>query len=262
MEAGSPGAVGSLSGLDRAGGAVFTPDPSGQGVHRLVLPAAQGEATLTAPARIDAGALVRSAVDSALLLGKGPLNGAVVLDARSWRLGLSQLSDIQASLASQQLELVALTSGHPHTHVAAAGLGLASHWPHRPSEENSSASEAADNTSEAALLVHRGTLRSGDHLQADGTVLLLGDVNPGARISAGGHVLVWGRLRGIAHAGCTGNGDARIVALQLRPLQLRIATAVARGPEGLPPAGLAEEARIVDGAIQIDPAQPTWLLSG
>jgi septum site-determining protein MinC len=112
------------------------------------------------------------------------------------------------------------------------------------------------------MLVHRGTLRSGDHLQADGTVLLLGDVNPGARISAGGHVLVWGRLRGIAHAGCTGNGDARIVALQLRPLQLRIAAAVARGPEGSPPTGLAEEARIVDGAIQIDPAQPTWPLSG
>jgi len=112
------------------------------------------------------------------------------------------------------------------------------------------------------LVVHQGTLRSGDHLQVEGTVLLLGDVNPGARISAGGHVLVWGRLRGIAHAGCHGDNTARIVALQLRPLQLRIATAVARGPEGLPPEGLAEEARIVNGAIQIDPAQPSWPLSG
>lgn len=201
--------------------------------------------------------MVSRAVDSASLLGDARLQGAVVLDARSWRLGLSQLSEIQTILASRQLELVALASSHPHTHVAAAGLGLESHWPHPPCDANGSASPG-----DSTLLVHRGTLRSGDHLQADGTVLLLGDVNPGARISAGGHVLVWGRLRGIAHAGCTGNSDARIVALQLRPLQLRIAAAVARGPEGLPPAGLAEEARIVDGAIQIDPTQPIWPLSG
>ena len=126
-------------------------------------------------------------------------------------------------------------------------------------EEN----DAADGQNrEVNPVGHQGTLRSGDHLQVEGTVLLLGDVNPGARISAGGHVLVWGRLRGIAHAGCHGDNTARIVALQLRPLQLRIATAVARGPEGLPPEGLAEEARIVDGAIQIDPAQPSWPLSG
>lgn len=261
MDAGSPG------GMEPAGGAVFTADRSGQGAHRLVLPAPQGDSALATPALSGAANLVRSAVESAALLADGPLQGTVVLDARSWRLGLSQLSEIQATLASRQLQLVALTSGHPHTHVAAAGLGLESHWPHPPGDGNDSisngaASDAPATASEAGLLVHQGTLRSGDHLQADGTVLLLGDVNPGARISAGGHVLVWGRLRGIAHAGCTGNSEARIVALQLRPLQLRIAAAVARGPEGLPPAGLAEEARIVDGAIQIDPAQPTWPLSG
>jgi septum site-determining protein MinC len=89
-------------------------------------------------------------------------------------------------------------------------------------------------------------------------VLLLGDVNPGARISAAGHVLVWGRLRGIAHAGVSGNREARIVALQLRPLQLRIADVVARGPEGLPPPGLAEQALLVEGEIRIDPAAPDF----
>ena len=261
MDAGSPGGIGS------PGGAVFTADRSGQGAHRLVLPAPQGDASLSGPALVDIASLVRHAVDSAALLAASPVQGAVVLDARSWRLGLSQLSEVQATLANRHLELVALVSSHPHTHVAAAGLGLESHWPHPPGDRNDSigndsATDAPASASEAGLLVHRGTLRSGDHLQADGTVLLLGDVNPGARISAGGHVLVWGRLRGIAHAGCTGNSEARIVALQLRPLQLRIAAAVARGPEGLPPAGLAEEARIVDGAIQIDPAQPTWPLSG
>ena len=105
------------------------------------------------------------------------------------------------------------------------------------------------------LLFHQGTLRSGDHLSAEGDVLLLGDVNPGARISAGGDVMVWGRLRGIAHAGQDGDTKAKIVALQLRPLQLRIAAAVARGPEDQPHPGLAEEARLEAGTIMIEPAR-------
>jgi septum site-determining protein MinC len=137
--------------------------------------------------------------------------------------------------------------------VAAASLGLEiDPGPPQPIAAPAPAVVASD------LLVHRGTLRSGDHLQAEGSVLLLGDVNPGARISAAGNVLVWGRLRGIAHAGIAGDRGARIVALQLRPLQLRIADMVARGPEGLPPPGLAEQALLVDGEIRIDPAAPDF----
>ncbi|MBU6354705.1 MAG: septum site-determining protein MinC, partial [Cyanobacteria bacterium REEB498] len=117
---------------------------------------------------------------------------------------------------------------------------------------------ATEATAGAGLTIHRGTLRAGDHLQVEGSVLVLGDVNPGARVTAGGDVRVWGRLRGVAHAGCQGNGDARIVALQLRPLQLRIAAAVARGPEDLPPVGFCEEALLDNGAIAIRPADPQW----
>ena len=62
----------------------------------------------------------------------------------------------------------------------------------------------------------------------------------------------------MAHAGCQGNRQARIVALQLRPLQLRIAEAVARGPEDLPPLGYAEQALLVADAIAIEPAEPIW----
>ena len=233
--------------------AVLIPDPSGQGVHLLRLPEPQD----AEPG--DVAALVQGALTNAALLGDTPLRGPVRLEAGAWRLSLTPLKDLRDGLASQQLELVDLTSSHSHTHVAAAALGIDSRWPHAGGQNGS---EVSDVNPAMELMVHQGTLRSGDHLQADGTVLLLGDVNPGARISAGGHVLVWGRLRGIAHAGCHGDDTARIVALQLRPLQLRIAAAVARGPEGLPPDGLAEEARIVKGAIQIDPAQPSWPLSG
>ena len=92
-------------------------------------------------------------------------------------------------------------------------------------------------------MVHQGTLRSGDHLQCDGDVLVYGDINPGAKVSASGDVMVWGRLRGIAHAGKDGSTQARIIAMHLRPVQLRIAEAVARGPEDLPQDGFAEQAR-------------------
>ena len=87
-------------------------------------------------------------------------------------------------------------------------------------------------------------------------MLLLGDVNPGAKVSAEGDVMVWGRLRGTAHAGKSGNDQAKIVALQLRPLQLRISNKVARGPEEQPQEGFAEEALIESGQIVIKPARP------
>lgn len=231
--------------LEPARGALLVPDESGRGSHWLVLPAAS---------QTPLPALVQQAIDSGALLGDGQIEGRVLLDAGSWRLNLSQLGELQRILGERGLELVTICSSQPHTHVAAAGLGIISQWPN-------STAPASPAKPDSELQVHRGTLRSGDHLETAGSVLLLGDVNPGARISAAGHVLVWGRLRGIAHAGCQGDNTACIVALQLRPLQLRIAGAVARGPEGAPPAGFAEEARIVAGAIQIDPAQPVWPIS-
>ena len=121
--------------------------------------------------------------------------------------------------------------------------------------EHLSPEETKQSPPPGSLTVHQGTLRSGDHLQSDGSLLVVGDVNPGARISAAGDVMVWGRLRGVAHAGRDGATAARIVSMHLRPLQLRIADVVARGPEDQPVTGMAEQARLVDGEIVIEPAQ-------
>ncbi len=104
-------------------------------------------------------------------------------------------------------------------------------------------------------LFHQGTLRSGQTLEADGDLLILGDVNPGAIISANGSIIVWGKLRGIAHAGKNGNNQTKISALQLRPVQLRISNKIARGPNEKPEEGQAEEALIEDGIIVIKPAR-------
>jgi len=190
-------------------------------------------------------------------LGGQDLQGSVVLDAGGWLLRLPDLRSLQQRLQRHRLQLERVRAQHPETLVAAAALGLETET--TPTSPPPSSPQAA-NSSDNKLTIHRGTLRSGDHLQSQGSVLLLGDLNPGARISAGGHVLVWGRLRGVAHAGVSGDRTARIVALHLRPLQLRIADAVARGPADAPADGQAEEAQLVNGEIQIEPAHPGWPL--
>jgi septum site-determining protein MinC len=184
----------------------------------------------------------------------GSLHGELTLLASDWRLTLPELQAVARLLEPAGLVLRGVCSEHPETRVAAAALGLIAAAP----AEGAPQRETDAGASAGELQIHRGTLRSGDHLQSEGSVLLVGDLNPGARLSAAGDVLVWGRLRGVAHAGCQGNGEARIVALQLRPLQLRIAGAVARGPEEQPAPGMAEQARLVDGEIRIDPADPFW----
>lgn len=189
-----------------------------------------------------------------VLEGSG-LRGPLILEASDWLLRLPELRQLQQLLGGRGLMLVRLRSDRRESLVAAACLGLEGERPEKPA---GTGAEPAKGDRSADLTIQRGTLRSGDHLQVAGSALILGDVNPGARVSATGHVLVWGRLRGTAHAGRAGDSNARIIALQLRPLQLRIADAVARGPEEAPPEGLAEQARLVDGAIQIDPAPPQW----
>jgi len=176
------------------------------------------------------------------------------LDSGEWLLNCRVISALQAQLEDRQCRLLSIKSCNPHTVVSANALGIPAQF--LTPQPNDPPPESREEQQTPALLIHRATLRSGDHLKARHHVLLIGDVNPGAQISAGGNVLIWGRLRGCAHAGAQGDLSARITALQLRPLQLRIADLVARGPEEKPQPGLAEEARIVDGEIAIEPADP------
>jgi len=96
------------------------------------------------------------------------------------------------------------------------------------------------------------TLRSGQLVSSAGTVVVLGDVNPGAEVVAGGDVIVVGKLRGLAHAGAEGNEQATIWALELAAKQLRIAEKVAVAPEGAS-AGGPERARVENDQIVIEP---------
>ncbi len=117
--------------------------------------------------------------------------------------------------------------------------------------ENSSNSKKA----EVSIIFHQGTLHAGEIIEVESDILLIGDVNPGAIVRATGNIMIWGRLLGIAHAGKEGNHESKITALQLRPVQLRIADKIAKGPKEKPEEGLAEEAQIQGDVIVIKPAR-------
>ena len=181
------------------------------------------------------------------------------LDTGDWSLSCRELDELLTALHAAGHDVHVVTTRCRNTLISATALGLTARLAtHDHPAGEASADQQKRPESIAGLTVHRGTLRSGDHIETRGHLLIVGDVNPGGSASADGDVYVWGRLRGRAHAGRQGNGNAKIVALQLRPLQLRIAELVARGPDERPQPGLAEQACILDGAIAIEPASPPF----
>jgi len=99
------------------------------------------------------------------------------------------------------------------------------------------------------------TVRSGIDIRHGGTIVILGDTNPGSALLADGDVIVWGRLRGMAHAGFSGDRNRRIMALQMRPTQLRIADLMARPPADGPTEDWPEVAYASPDTIRIARAQ-------
>lgn len=101
----------------------------------------------------------------------------------------------------------------------------------------------------------KGNIRSGQVLDMQTSVVILGDVNPGASVSSTGNIVVLGALKGTAFAGCTGNENAFVYALDLSPVQIRIAGAIARCPDEKPNKNEVKEPKIAfleDGNIYIE----------
>ena len=102
------------------------------------------------------------------------------------------------------------------------------------------------------------TLRSGQVIESDGNVVIIGDCHPGSEIRAIGDITVWGILSGIAHAGYKGNNSAKVRALKMNAVQLRIGDCYSRRPDGTNIPYIIkssiftpEEARVVDGEIML-----------
>lgn len=99
-------------------------------------------------------------------------------------------------------------------------------------EESDEEITALKNAPEALPTLYlRKTIRSGQSISSDGNIVIIGDVNPGSEIIAKGDITVWGILGGIAHAGSDGNNYAKIRALKLNPVQIRIGEVFARRPD-------------------------------
>lgn len=106
-------------------------------------------------------------------------------------------------------------------------------------EHNSETEKALQKSLEERLMeldnntgqFYKGNLRSGQSLELESSVIIIGDVNQGASVTSGGNIIVLGAMLGTAYAGAKGNPDCFILAFDLDPVQLRIADLITRAPD-------------------------------
>ncbi|MEG0382535.1 MAG: septum site-determining protein MinC [Christensenella sp.] len=106
---------------------------------------------------------------------------------------------------------------------------------------------------DAQSIFINNTIRSGQRIECEGDVVVIGDVNPGGEVIAGGSIAVFGRLRGLAHAGCSGRTDVCVAALNMCPKQLRLSGRVVTFPAEREEVHDAEVAELKDGKVVIRP---------
>ena len=117
--------------------------------------------------------------------------------------------------------------------------------------------EVADNTGE----FYKGTLRSGQVLKCESSIVIIGDVNPGAKIIARGNIVVIGALKGNAYAGAAGDESCFVTALLMDPVQIKIGNVIGRSADKGPWEAIRSRKRalepqmalVCDGNILIEP---------
>ena len=179
--------------------------------------------------------------------------GRLILDVGNHNIRAAELGQLRDMLTDDGLALWAVLSNSEITQQNAQMLGLATRI-NKPLPDRSTHTIETALTGEEAVLVRR-TLRSGFSIKNFGHVVVIGDVNPGCEIVAGGDIVVWGHLRGMVHAGAEGNQDAVVCAMDLAPTQLRIADHIATTPKRRGKSQ-PEMARIIDGQVVAVPWKP------
>jgi septum site-determining protein MinC len=149
----------------------------------------------------------------------------LALDVGTLALSVNELVELRDLLSERSVSLWAVVSESPKTEKTSQLLGMATRIS-KPRPEESRQFAVEDLGDETALFLNK-TLRSGTRIEFAGHVVVLGDVNPGAEVIAEGNVIVWGRVRGVLHAGSKGNRGAVICGLDLSAAQLRIAGEIA-----------------------------------
>ncbi len=161
-----------------------------------------------------------------------------------------QLQTINNALLDVQLQLHLVATSRRQTAVAAATAGYSVTQQTKIAPLTPPPAQAPTPLLAEPLYLHM-TVRSGMDIRHQGTIVIMGDVNPGGEIFAAGDIIIWGRLRGMAHAGYPNNPQCLIMALQMEPTQLRIADRVARAPENPPPQFEPEIAYVTPQGIRI-----------
>lgn len=189
-------------------------------------------------------------------------NAQVILDVGERLLNEDDLHALRDLLDSWSIKWDTMRASNPMTRTAALNFGLLLPFVAETKQPNQSTEILIPEESQSALMIRR-TLRSGQIVRYPESVVVLGDVNPGAEIIAGGDVIVLGALRGLVHAGATGDDNATVCALTLSATQLRIGNHIAMAPEEkgknlfrfrLRTERGPERARVQDGTIVVE----TW----
>ncbi|MFH1186041.1 MAG: septum site-determining protein MinC [Chloroflexota bacterium] len=177
----------------------------------------------------------------------------LALDVGPQVIKVNEMVELRDRLSERNVSLWAVISESQMTEQTAQLLGLATRVS-KPRPEEQQSIDAGPISQETALYVNR-TMRSGTRVEFPGSVVVLGDVNPGAELVVDGSAIVWGRLRGAVHAGAAGDAEAVVCALEFAPMRLQIAGEVldpsAGGTEGGPAMAV-----IRDGSLVLEPWQP------
>ena len=179
-------------------------------------------------------------------------NTIVHLIAADRLLDVRQLQALAEALSEVQLQLKRVSTSRRQTAVAAATAGYSVEQQPPIATLNQTPVPPPRPLTEPLYL--QMTVRSGVEVRHFGTVVILGDVNPGGIVVADGDIVVWGRLRWVAHAGKSGNSQCMIMALQMEPTQLRIADYLARAPKTQPVQFYPEMAHVTLEGIRITKA--------
>jgi septum site-determining protein MinC len=156
--------------------------------------------------------------------------GKVALEVQERKLSSAEVRRLQRVIEANGLTVWAILGTDQATRQVVEKIGLATELPSQKVTRPAARAKRGSFIAGTGLLVQR-TLRSGQSVTHAGHVVIIGDVNPGSEVIAGGDVVVWGRLRGIVHAGASGDEQRCVCALDLSPTQLRIANHIARPPE-------------------------------
>jgi len=157
--------------------------------------------------------------------------GQVTLQVGCRTMTEEALQEIAELLESHGITLIRVLGEEPATQRTARKMGYATEALSPRSGESAEDAGGSGRVEADNGLVVRRTLRSGQSIRHSGPVIIIGDVNPGAEVVAGGDVIVWGRLRGLVHARAMGDDEAIVCALHLAPTQLRIGNHIARPPD-------------------------------